>query len=427
MNAYRILEGYPSETPFPILYSQFGMVKATNLQQPSMHSRWLMPEKASDFSKLFKYKRLYCLTQREMENPSSIPEEFKRSGIAISMATYKRKVKSPGAKRENILGIKMIAVDCDYSDRIQKTPLEVFTMLRPDLEKEKIMPSIVETGHRLRLIYVLKDSVAIPFNVKREKMLTLLDRITNELTKRCNLLGKAHKIKLCAESQKLTSYIRPHGAYNEKDGSEIMWYVTDEVYTLNQLSALLPPLPTWYGEWVKKSANSKKKPSSISVSNINERRVYDLKAILDDINVGKREKFLFVLYNQLLLLHKDTVVAQEELMKYNGMLHTPIEPAKVEQHVFNRSVKTYKFRDETIRQWLDLSDDYCEEKQILIGQTNAEKCKAYHDRKYRVAREKKAGLMIEAKQLHESGHSLRKIAKLLGISKSTVERWVNNI
>lgn len=424
---YKVLEGYPSETPLPILYSQYGMVKATNLQQPSMHSRWLLPEKASDFSMLFKYKRLHCLTQKEIDNPSTVPEEFKRSGIAISMATYKRKVKSPGAKRENICGIKMIAVDCDYSDKLCKTPLEVFSILRPELEGEKILPSIVETGHRLRLIYILKDSVAIPFNEKREKILTLLDRITEELTKRCNIIGESRKIKLCAEPQKLTSYIRPHGAYNEKDGSEITWYVTDEVYTIDELSSLLPPLPTWYDEWVKKSAAGKKNPVGIHASNINERRVSDLISIIDDIHVGKREKFLFVLYNQLLLLHKNETIAQEELIKYNEKLHTPIEAAKVNQHVFNRCNKTYTFRDETIRQWLDLSADYCEEKQILIGQTNAEKCKAYHDRKYKVAREKKAGLMIEAKQLHENGHSLRNIAKLLGISKSTAERWVNNV
>ena len=123
------------EVKFPPIHAGFGEVKAINLQSPSLHGIWLRPC-TSDTRNIFKIKRLQALTPWESENISTVPVEFKRAGIAISMCSYRSSKRNPGAKRENICAIKMVAVDCDYSDE-RYSPLEIYEKLASELQQEK--------------------------------------------------------------------------------------------------------------------------------------------------------------------------------------------------------------------------------------------------------------------------------------------------
>lgn len=99
---------------------------------------------------------------------------------------------------------------------------------------------------------------------------------------------------------------------------------------------------------------------------------------------------------------------------------------EIKQHVFNKKSKAYKFKDITIREMLDLDETYCDEEHIFKGMSDAEKSKASRDRKSKPRREQKAKQKQMAIELRQIGCPLRQIASVVGVSKSTIDRWTKD-
>lgn len=301
-----------------------------------------------------------------------INPELYNDNIGLSISTcsyYKRK-----ASTNKIATINSFAIDVDYrKEKIIEnfSPLRIFNETYLDLLDHNLVPTVVEYGHCYRMIYVLDNPIRLTNNVKKNKrFINLFKKLINSI---CEYFKK--EFDLYAEPQQINSYYRIPGGRNEKDLSLIKVIKTGEKFNFNYLvDEFLEECPEDY-----RYPNKKTKKQNRFIDSM-QKRLDDLTKINSDIHIGYRIKYLHLVYQTALAVYGNKDKAFDYAKKMNGNLNYGILSHKLKGAIFTS--KLYKYKNTTIKKMLDLSEEYCNNKNIFMKATNKDEYnKEYYKKK----------------------------------------------
>ena len=151
------------------------------------------------------------------------------------------------------------------------------------------------------------------------------------------------------------------------------------------------------------------------------------------VKEGFRNSYCVLFYNALGQLGASRYWQREKLEVQNYLADYPTHEIKASLKTLDKRYKEgnfYKFRNSTIREWLDLTKETCIQhglhsfagNQWLSGEELNEykRNQRNHSRKDYLEKATKHELREAIKELHENGHSTREIAKALEISQTRV-------
>ena len=298
----------------------------------------------------------------------------------MSMSTY---ISKGSACEKNINTVCCLAVDVDYTfvnkNGQKAEPLLIWEMLKRELIEYEItipMPTYIEYGHRLRLVYLLKSPVCLRIkdSNKRKSTITWLKRIMTIIAENINSLNPAYN----AEIQNLTKFVRVPGSYNIKYDQEyckadnryyfkcngkyiisVKEIPNGKILDIKELSDfVLPILPTWYHSY----KNKKEYKPLISIKNKNhnlanmlQNRLAFLECLQDKgWNIGYREIMCFLYYNFSLQLGLSNEEAKRNTCMFNARFKNPLNEKKMLSHATPR--KLYNYKNRTLMELLGLTE-----------------------------------------------------------------------
>lgn len=140
---------------------------------------------------------------------------------------------------------------------------------------------------------------------------------------------------------------------------------------------------------------------------------------------GLRNILLFIYAATLSIYCKDEEMVLEAVLKANNLLSSPLlekEAKGLIQKVFK---KTYNYKDETICELLDITDEEKKSLQVIgHGSSNSDKCRNYKNRRDREKRLSKIERDKKVLELQKKGWTINQIVNEIGISESTVHRII---
>ena len=257
-----------------------------------------------------------------------------RNGIYASNAYMSVSVfyRNNNARKDNIAAVMCIPIDIDFKFTDDAgnlmDPLEVWNRLKQQIIQSGIlfpMPTYIEYGNRLRLVYLLNEGgVKLPNpqeKERREATLVFLDRVQAELVKCINELD----CKYNAEVNSYTSFVRIPGSINKKytgyfdsngkyhcqikskDRVCVMDIANGKRWDFHELAELiLPRLPNWYEDYKKRqqkklTQRSKRTYSSSNLIQLMKKRLHLLEQLQQDgYDIGHREMMCHQYFNCLL-------------------------------------------------------------------------------------------------------------------------------
>lgn len=404
---------------------------------------------------VFPYGKTFC---NEHAKDILKIDKLPSSNLFMSVSTFYGKKK---ATIDNIRSVQCIPIDIDYKFKDKRgdllDPLVVWDMLQKDIINKRIffpMPTYIEYGHRLRLIYLLNEGGVILPRVdknRRKKILNLLRRIQEELINTINALNPLYH----AEYNSYTSFVRVPASLNtiwEKRfdpndfGGKPTFHVDEEYYVQIRKIAngrrwdfhdladeVLPKLPEWYRDKkVKKNTPGIHiSTNDRNISSMLTSRMHFLEILQDNgYDIGFREVMCFMYWNFALQSGYSETEAQLAALEFNRGFKHPMKEKEVIS--LSRPRKLYYYRMNTILSKLCVSEDLA----TACGY-DTEFQKDYQKlymRKYRMYKKKKAGISRKQKsikKLSESANKLRNkgikladIARKLSVSLSTVKRYI---
>ena len=335
---------------------------------------------------------------------------FSVDNIYASMATFKTMEK---ATLDNILTVNALAVDADFTTYPGQQEIST-DEARKALEKAILdgfpEPSYIEYSRNMRLVYILDHPYIIPKNKKKaESCRSFLKRVSNCLCD--NLNSYTELINFHAEPQRLTSFIRIPYSVNKRSYGHYDYdrelYIIDTInrflvqtningsifkWDIQKLSeTVLPPLFDGYEDWKQRQKEKSKKIVTIRPVSVCERRLTELETLQSrGYGVGYREKMCYFYW---VTARQSGMTANEALeavkcfnMKFlyplqEHRLLTDCKPSDyIDAHGHKHDGWERKFKDKTIRAVLGLGTA---EPDLFggDGMSNADKCKAYKDRK----------------------------------------------
>ncbi len=423
----------------PRLYESTGIIKVMNLQ--TRRGKWYpavaFRDHAENILSNRNLGRSHGLTRYEKEH--GLPLIIDQADVMVSLGTFYNKDPcqegtgslAATATKGHLRSLRALAVDVDYHKTVKEAPSpeSLYQAILPDLEELQAVPTFIECGHNIRFIYLLEETVFFPADARRKAaLLSLLDRITANLTERVNLICYKGQM-LNAEPQKLNSFLRLPGTINAKDESTIRWYESGAAYTMESLKGKLPSLPDWYEEWKKKPKHKKRTARFCEGAyDINEIRLSDFRKLAPDLpDESSREVFCHLVFQQARNKGLETDIAMEYAKEYNEMLPHPLPEQELYWCV--RTEKVYRYRDETIRKALCLSDEFCREHGLFQGMTKKEKNhRAYLKRRTKMEKKGKTKAAKiqkrreEVQRLREEGLTQKEIAKRLQVSLRVITK-----
>lgn len=141
-----------------------------------------------------------------------------RQNMMMSMSTFRKK---GHATLNNILAVCCLAVDVDYLFQEENgepmEPMKVYRQIAKDcLEREFWfpVPTYVEYGHRLRLVYVLDQPFYLPHQDKKKRRSVIRWMLKMESAMACFLNKMDYRYH--AEVQQLTKFVRVPESLNIK-------------------------------------------------------------------------------------------------------------------------------------------------------------------------------------------------------------------
>ena len=335
-----------------------------------------------------------------------------------------------------------IAIDIDFGEvnRLKsKKPLDIISILEK-LEFNKTIPTpqIVEYGHNLRLIYVLDKVPAT------EASKTLASRLATTIGERLADYG--------GSKQPLTTYGRVIGSINSKSKDVIkVMYLNKEKYRLKDLQEQwLNPLPEWYPEWKAKTNRkvisfTKDFQIQAKLKGYNENRITDFYKIQDfykeDDCLGFRRFLCFQVRNHAILSGMSKEESEKLMKDFNNKFRKPVMWREIERDTRNVERKQYKYRSETILNYISITTEeeiLLQLEAILSKKEIARRNNNYNKAKQKAKYRDSTGLTkTEVKRLNEfvaiarleiQGLSYREIAKDLGYSDhKAITRKINKI
>lgn len=349
------------------------------------------------------------------------------------------------ATTESLFSLQNFALDVDF-------PTEKFTVkevikIVTDLYENNVIPTpnVIEYGHRVRLIYSIKDVVS---NKKsRIKVNYLADKINSLIPQELN-----------SSAQLLTTYGRIIGTTNTKDNSKIkVKIITPVKYVLREFA------DKWLGAYevveskpttTKKSKPKKqmndesynkvvyKKDGTIAYYNqytLNMGRLKDLEKIQEHFERKNRELLCFFYRNQCHLAGFSQEEALEMTLKFNDNFKFPLTENEVKRDTKNTLKKKYKLKNTYILNQLGIEpEDEVDLQLDIIKSQEEHKRKDNEDNKKRYRDKLKAeGKLTKKEQLEEvyckiknlrnEGFKNKKIAQVLDIGVSTLERHISTM
>lgn len=345
--------------------------------------------------------------------------------------------------KKDLQAIRILAVDVDFKNKGKHKELtkeSIMYLLEEDYFNNEIpVPTVIESGNQIRLIYVLDETVGATNNSKR-----LADRINKVLSDKL--------IEFGAEPHKLTSFARFPCSINTKTGDNInVLNYSDYRYTLKELQEdWLNPLPDWYKPYLEKRQEKLNKKSNketneekekgkvinyFTTYSLNLGRIEDLETIQRFYNFGlenDKEYMCFLYRNHCILsgMSKDEAMekTKEFYLKFSSA--NEYKWKKIESQTRNVERHTYFIPNHRILEHLGITAEEEEELELTVTISKGEKRRRdFANRK--AARRNQNGLTPKQQELadlkvkvlglRQQGLSIRKIAEELGKSKGTIE------
>lgn len=422
-----------------------------------------------------KYKRTryirYCtnITDEEIQKST-----FNKNKLECyrSINTFRGKSRTIS----NLAGLNaaFIDIDCEKYGVSKEQVLSVLyeCVIAADLWYKDVLLTptyITDSGHGLHLIFVFKNQII----ANSIKWVNLWERLENELLDRMNnafiiMFGKP----LCDHSSiDPARMLRIPGTYNNKDQKHpLLCKIVEEnnlTYDMGKLCYdILPPKP-WENDSkpqlkpVRKQNKANKAKNKATkrnyTSDINLTRARDIEKLVQLRNykvAGYRNNIVFIYSTCLVAAGFNDEQVMNALIELNGSFRAPLTLTELRAMKYNikrkrkatvtskddknkqtndQSREYYVFKNATIIDWLNITDDEQVRMKTIIGKDEKYRRKNVarnnHRRKYSAtkgAKHKREQRNKQIRELHDKGMKPAAIAKELGISKRTVYYAINN-
>lgn len=251
------------------------------------------------------------------------------------------------ATENSLFSLQNIAIDVDF-DINTYTLSKAVKAIKKEMGNNIPVATIIETGHRIRLIYTIQD---VPATKKSIKVYNL---VTNEIAKRLKDYG--------ASAQAPTTFGRIEGSINSKNGAKINSILfSPKVYTLRQLqNELLPP-------WKKAIRKANKNGKVVRFRNeytLNLDRLKDFEILQTIREEGYREILCYLYRNYCLLANMTYEEAWEKTRQFNSNFKNPLKENELDSDTKCLNKKQYLHKSVTILNLLDVN--HKEEEQLHL-------------------------------------------------------------
>lgn len=252
-----------------------------------------------------------------------------------------------------------------------------------------------------------------------------------------------------AEKQNLESYFRPPNSINTKNGAKVKFLAYNNTirYTLRELQELwLDELPKWHKKRNGRTKDKKKVVRLHNVYTLNSNRLSDLEKVqaylnsIKETNYRARLCFLYrnfylikEKYQKGVLTEEDFKNAEKEMLRFNNNFNEPLRDHVIEVNTRSVNRTQYLFKNETLKDYLELSWEQCEEiglDSIYVPKTKEKRNSDYYKKnKNKRAKEYKKELEANGKLTKKQEVSQRraKIKDLLveGLTQKEIYTSLN--
>lgn len=263
------------------------------------------------------------------------------------------------ATENSLFSLQNIAIDIDF-DTDKYTLNKALKLVKAEMGINIPVATIIETGHRIRLLYTLQD---IPVTKKSLKVYTLVATAIAEKLK-----------ELGASAQAPTTFGRIEGSINSKNGSTISSMIFNPVvYTLRELqNVLLPP-------WKRSIDKANKAGKVVKIRNtytLNLDRLNDFEKIQTIRDKDYREILCYLYRNYCLLSNMTNDEAYKATLRFNSNFKVPLKENELDSDTKALNRKQYLHKSVTILKLLDITPD----EEEILKLTNIMSKKEYNRR-----------------------------------------------
>jgi hypothetical protein len=324
------------------------------------------------------------------------------------------------ATENSLFSLQNIAIDIDF-DTDKYTLNKALELVKAEMGMNIPIATIIETGHRIRLLYTLQD---VPVTKKSLKVYTL---VASAIAEKLKELG--------ASAQAPTTFGRIEGSINSKNGAIISNMIFNPiVYTLRELQNSL--LPTWERA-INKANKSGKVVKIRNTYTLNLDRLHDLEKIQTIRDEDYREILCYLYRNYCLLSNMTHDEAYKATLRFNSNFKVPLRENELDSDTKALNRKQYIHKSVTIIKLVHITPK--EEEQLHLINIMSKKEYNRRDRVYQKNKYqeqlKENGKMSKNEQLEElrqkikalrqQGLKNKEIMQMLGItSTTTFERHI---
>lgn len=267
------------------------------------------------------------------------------------------------ANENSLFSLQNIAIDVDFNTD-EYTLNEALKLIKDEMGNNVPVATIIETGHRIRLLYTIQD-VAVT-----EKSIKVFNLVSCEIANRLKQYG--------ASAQPPTSFGRIEGSINSKNGAKINNILFNpRVYTLREMQKeLLPP-------WEKKLIKTNKNGKVVKIRNIytlNLDRLHDFEIIQSIREEGYREILCYLYRNYCLLSSMTHEEAWDKTVQFNNNFNVPLKENELDSDTKALNRKQYIHKSVTILRLLDITPE--EEEKLHLTNIMSRKESNRRDRVY---------------------------------------------
>lgn len=322
-----------------------------------------------------------------------------------------------GAGEESLFSLQNIAIDVDFNTK-EYTLKKAMELIKGYMGTKIPTATMLEYGHRIRLIYTLEDVSAT------NKSLKLYKLVGEQIASKLEGLG--------ATAQPATTYARIEGSLNSKNNKKINSIIFNPVvYKLRELQKML--LPEWKKDIKKANRKVVYMPNAYQ---LNLDRLADLEKIQTIRGNGYRECLCYLYRNYCLLANMNQNEAWERTKKFNNNFDEPLKENTLDGDTKALNRKQYLHKTETILKLLNISPE--EEEKLNLKTIFSKK----EDKRRRSVRDKNryaSKLYVQGKKtkqeeleetrqkikaLKEKGFKNKDICLKLDLAESTLKRHI---
>lgn len=251
------------------------------------------------------------------------------------------------ATENSLFSLQNIAIDVDFNTN-EYTVESALKEIKKEMGNSIPVATIIETGHRIRLLYTIQD---VPATKKSIKVYNL---VSDEIAGKLKQYG--------ASAQAPTTFGRIEGTINSKNGAEVRNILFNpKVYTLRQLQNEL--LPSW--ERAIRKANKNGKVVRIrNTYTLNLDRLHDFEDIQTIREEGYREILCYLYRNYCLLSNMTYEEAWDKTLRFNNNFRNPLKENTLDSDTKALNRKQYLHKSATILKLLNITHE--EEEQLHL-------------------------------------------------------------